>query len=214
MEKHRPYNKLTSEQRRDIGILVNSGLSRNDLIDSYKVSRQTIGNIQRQRIEWIPADEIITERDNSARFKYGQKAYVELSMGAQAKGLLEQKIIDPMVDALIQSIDPEVNIKFIYSLFNRSYKSKLGKRYSTRLKSIAKSALLQQLEEGTRYNNINEAVNNPHIPLIELEEDALTPKQKSKRHAAKNALTTVLDTLSYKEREIIKLRYGVCSLDH
>ena len=70
-------SKLTQEQRREVGLLINAGVPRKLLATDYKVSIYTIYAIGRQRRRWIEQGQITTNKEQ--RFRYAQQLYPQLN---------------------------------------------------------------------------------------------------------------------------------------
>ena len=79
MAKHRKRDKLTQEQKREIALLVNSGISRKLLAKDYKVSIHTIQAIAKQRRKWIEEEQIVTKKEQT--FQYAQTVHPQLNPG-------------------------------------------------------------------------------------------------------------------------------------
>lgn len=206
MAKYRQSDKLTQEQRKDIAMLVNCGARRLRLAEGYGMSIATIEQIAMQMGKYLGEENIA--RTFETQFQYAQFAYSQL--GEKERKYIELGIFRSIIEIAVQPIcTPEA--KLLSSIFGgRPEVSPEGvvlkRKYATR-------AFYQNISEGKKYSSIDEAVAETKRTANGLEEAELSPEQMPGGNRYEDDIRTklekILEGLTYREREIIKLRYGI-----
>lgn len=211
MAKHRKRNKLTWEQKKEIALLVNSGISRKLLAKDYKVSIHTIQAISKQRRRWIE-EEQITTYNKEQRFQYAQTIHPQLNPRPRKYifNLVYEPLIRDIQKYLIGESEERLFFKAVLgpkSLPNIDKKA-LAK-YRARIRRRAWVLIHDGVKKGVIYNNLKQAVVGMGYLIAKLEGANLGPRDRRIRDNLRKGINRVQKTLTSRERRIVKLRNGI-----
>jgi len=209
MAKHRKLRRLSHEQRREIALLANAGISHKLLAKDYKVSIHTIHSISGQRRKWIE-EQIATKKKQ--RFRYAQKIYPQMNPGPR------KYIFDLVYEPVIKRIQKRLVGESQERLF---FKAVLGPKslpdidkktlakYRARIRKHALVLIHDDTKKQAIYDNLKQAVVDMSYLIAELEEASLRSGETKIRYDLRKGMNQVLKRLTSRERKIVKLRYGI-----
>ena len=205
-----PAYKLTHEQRREIALLANAGISRRILAKDYKVSVPTILKISKQRRRWIEEKHIATKK--MQKFRYAQKIYPQMNPGPRkyVLDLVFEPIIKRIQEHLVGDSPERLFLKAV--LGPRSL-PKIDKEAVAESRARIRKNVLVLIHDDTKkpaiYDYLRQAVVGMSRLIAELEEANLGSRERKSRDRLREKIDQVLKTLTSRERTIVKLRYGI-----
>jgi len=210
MARYRKADKLTQEQRKDIALLVNAGISRKLLAKDYKISIHTIHAISRQRRRWIEEEQITTNKEQ--KFQYAQTIHPQLNPRPRKYvfNLAYEPVIRRIQKRLIGESQERLFFKAVLGpkcLPNIDRKA-LAK-YRARIKRRAWVLIRNGVKKGVIYDNVQQAVVEMGYMIGTLEAANWGPRDRRIRDSLTKGINQVLKTLTSRERGIVKLRYGI-----
>ncbi len=210
MGKHKRSDKLTQEQRKEIALLVNSGISRKLLAKDYKVSIHTIQAISKQIRRWIEEEKITTNKEQG--FQYAQTIYPQLN--PRPRKYIFNFVYEPLIRDIQKYLIGESQERLFFkavlgpkSLPNIDKKA-LAK-YRARIRRRAWVLIHDGVKKGVIYDNLQQAVVDMGYLIVKLEEANLGPRDRKIRDSLRKGINQVLKTLTSRERRIVKLRCGI-----
>ena len=199
-------SKLTQEQRREVGSLVNAGVPRKLLAKDYKVSVPTIQKIASQRKEWI------TGKDKEQRFRYAQKLYPRLSPRLRKRifDFVYKPVITSIQDRLVGESSERLLLKAVLGPKSLpKIDNKAAAEYRARIRKHALATINDGLNERVIYDNLRHAVLGMGDLVAELEEASLGTGERKVGNSLRKGIDRVLRTLPPRDRRIVELRYGL-----
>ncbi len=210
MAKHHKSNKLTQEQRKEIALLANAGISRPLLAKDYKVSIHTIVKISRQRRKWIEEKQIATKE--MQKFRYAQKVYPQLNHR------LRKYVLDLVFEPIIKRIQERLvgdspERLFLKAVLGPRSLPKIDKKAVAESRARIRKHVLVLIHDDTKkqtmYDNLKQAAVGMSRLIGELEETTLGVRERKARDKLRKRIDQVLKTLKPKKRTIVRLRYGI-----
>ncbi len=211
MAKHRKRDKLTQEQRREIALLVNSGISRKLLAKDYKVSIHTIQAIFRQRRKWIE-EEQITTYNKEQRFQYAQTIHPQLN--PRPRKYIFNFVYEPLIRDIQKYLIGESQERlFLKAVLGPKSLPNIDKKavvkYRARIRRRVWVLIHDGVKKGVIYDNLKQAVVGMGYLIAKLEGANLGPRDKRIRDSLRKRINQVQKTLTSRERRIVKLRNGI-----
>ena len=210
MSKHRKLRRLPHEQRREVALLVNAGISKELLAKDYKVSIHTILSISRQRRKWIEEEQIATKKKQ--KFRYAQTIYPQMNPGPRKYifALVYEPAIKPIQKRLVGESPERLFFKAVLGpkSLPQIDKKALAK-YRARIRKHALVLIHDDAKKKAVYDNLKQAVVGMSYLIAELEEATLRSRERKTRDRLRKKIGQVLKTLTSRERKIVKLRYGI-----
>src|SRR3989344_2178390 len=202
MTKYRPSDKLTREQHQEMAHLENPGVPRKALAEGYHVSIHTIHALAQQRKKYLPSELHIARTPDEQVF-WARGIYGNLS--PEARTYIDDHVFSPVIRDVITH-HPTAEEGLVHALFG-------GNRERERTERVY-TALLEKVRE--RHSSRNQAVIGgkdhfykdleAYLAAYELEHE---PAVVHARALLREKVQDVLATLTFREREIIKMRYGI-----
>ena len=213
MTKYRHSDKLHREQRAEIAYLLNAGVPRRNLAALYGVSVATVAVINRQRKKRLSED--IAQTPES-KFLYAQRLYGNESLSDIGRNALEENVFRPLAIQVASKSPPdEPSWRLLCSIFGEEREARKAYReaYHQRCLDYGFALLRYGARRGVIYPTREDAQKGLASIIDELEAVSLRPEERQHRDGLQARITEVLGTLTYREREAIKLRHGFCDRD-
>ena len=210
MARHRKNNRLTQEERKEIALLANAGISRPLLAKDYKISIHTILEISKQRRTWIEEKQIATKK--MQKFRYAQKLYPQLNnrLRKYVLNLVFEPIIGRIQERLVGDSPERLFLKAV--LGPRSL-PKIDKKAVAESRARIRKTVLVLIHDDTKkqamYDDVKQAVVGMTRLVTELEEATLGSRERKAIDRLRKKIDQVLKTLKPQKRTIVKLRYGI-----
>ena len=210
MAKHHKNNKLTQEQRKEIALLSNAGISKKLLAKDYKVSIYTIWGISGQRRKWIEEDQIATNRKQ--KFRYAQTIYHQMNPGPRKYifSVVYKPAIKDIQKHLVGESPERLFLKKVLGpkSLPQIDKTALAKYHA----SIRKHALVvihDDMKKQAMCDNLKQVAVDMSYLIAELEEVRLGLRARKTRDRLRKKIGKILNILTSRQRKIMKLRYGL-----
>ena len=210
MAKHHRNYKLTQEQRKEIALLVNAGISQKLLANDYKVSSYTISAISRQRRKWIEEEQIATNKEQ--RFRYAQRIYPQVNH--RLRKYIFSVVYEPAIKRIQERLVGESPERlFLKAVLGPRSLPKIDKKAVAEYRARIREHALVLIDDGMKkqaiYDNLKQLVVGMGYLIAELEEASLRSRERKTRDNLRKRINQVLKPLTSRERKIVKLRYGI-----
>ncbi len=210
MSKHRKLRRLPHEQRREIALLVNAGISKKLLAKDYKVSIHTILSISRQRRQWVEEEHVATNKEQ--KFRYAQTIYPQMNPGPRKYifSIVYERAIKRIQKRLVGESQERLFFKAVLGpkSLPQIDKEALAK-YRARIRKHALVLIHDDAKKEAIYDNLKQLVVGMGYLIAELEEASLRSRERKIRDNLRKRINQVLKPLTSRERKIVKLRYGI-----
>ena len=204
-------SKLTQDQKREIGLLVNAGVSRELLAKDYRVSICTINKISTERKQWLER-KWLAGKKGEKRFRYAQKIYPQLN--SQLQKYIFGPVYKPIIDRIQKYLVGECPERlFVKAVLGPRSLPKIDKKavadYSAIIRKLALVIINEDTDKKVIYNNHRYAVIGIGDMIADLEEASWGARTRKDKEQLRKGINQVLRMLPSKKRKIVRLRYGL-----
>ena len=203
--KYRPSDKLTVGQRKEIAHLANAGVPHKVLAEGYGVSVATVSSARRKVGELIGDDSIA--RTPEEKFAYAQKIYGSEFLSEEGRSYINTHVFEPVAKtAAFNYKSPERPMQHLLAVvFGKEPRSV----DSSELENYALEVLQQGALQGVIYEDSGKALEGVNEAMRFASNAHFRIGEKERTNELEGILDEALDTLNLREREVVKLRYGL-----
>jgi len=204
MEPYLPLNNLTDDQKKEVAILINAGAPTEKIAERYNTGLSIVTLISTQRAFWIHPGRVT--RDPDQQFRYAQYAY--RSESKNVAEAIDDLVLRGVADDTAYRTGYSVDVVFAGYLLRRHPEEILPFPRKDELTYFAWNFLKSQINK-ERYLNREKAIASTAPDVEDHSYTLLSTLDLDKRETVKKIVNVLLDTLSVRDREVIKLRHGL-----
>jgi len=205
MVRYHSGYKISREQRIEIAILANTGIPHKVLANECDVSLNNVHSISNQRKRLLQLDDIA--RTPQEQFLYAQKAYFDTTLNENARLIIKENILDPLITQVAYRFTQDPIVWFYKLVYGITLKP--DESYLDKIREYALDVLKQHVSQDILYATIDSAVNGIFPSVSDLEVTTLATKQKDRNDALQHKIYQELGILNNNQREVIELRYWI-----
>ena len=203
--KYRESDKLTSEQRTEIGHLALAGVPYKTLAEGFDVSIATVSVTRRKVAESI-ADGQIPKTSNE-KFLYAQTVYGSEALSDEGRAYIDESVFRPLAQTPARKYQgPD---KPLMELVRNVFGGRPRERDATELEDYGVTLLQQGALEGRAYETQESAKSGLLTAMENASNTHFRIGQREQTVVLENAVDEAFEDLTEREQEVLEMRFGL-----